>query len=288
MRALPLRIAAPCRIVTKRIMRASDSVGQFRHLTHECSAFASVQGTRLASWAEFPWWIRFLGYCQVVEDISAPRTAVAYPARAPQDAPLCWEAQGKETCKRSFDVRCSRLRCPLGASTPHDFPGEGIQWIGCISRSVVARPPAVRPADSAPASALIGRGSALILRAALERGALEFATSRRRRWCVLSGCWWRRRASTGTTAGRRWWRASCATRGWRSSTPACTALRTRIVEKLRASGAGDVAVVIGGVIPDDDIEPLRSQGVADIFPQDTPPDVIVTRIRALAAARPLE
>src|SRR5216684_2025893 len=54
------------------------------------------------------------------------------------------------------------------------------------------------------------------------------------------------------------------------------------------SGAGDVAVVIGGVIPDDDIEPLRSQGVADIFPQDTPPDVIVTRIRALAAARPLE
>jgi methylmalonyl-CoA mutase C-terminal domain/subunit len=62
----------------------------------------------------------------------------------------------------------------------------------------------------------------------------------------------------------------------------------RIVERLRASGAGDVAVVIGGVIPDDDIELLRKQGVADIFPQDTPPDVIVTRIRALAAARPLE
>jgi methylmalonyl-CoA mutase C-terminal domain/subunit len=62
----------------------------------------------------------------------------------------------------------------------------------------------------------------------------------------------------------------------------------RIVEKLRASGAGDVAVVIGGVIPDDDVEPLRKQGVADIFQQDTPPDVIVTRIRELAAARPLE
>ena len=62
----------------------------------------------------------------------------------------------------------------------------------------------------------------------------------------------------------------------------------RIVEKLRASGAGDVAVVIGGVIPDDDIESLRNQGIADVFPQDTPPDVIVTRIRELAAARPLE
>jgi len=57
----------------------------------------------------------------------------------------------------------------------------------------------------------------------------------------------------------------------------------RIVAKLRASGAGDVSVVIGGVI-----ELLRHQGVADVFPQDTPPDVIVTRIRELAAARPLE
>jgi len=62
----------------------------------------------------------------------------------------------------------------------------------------------------------------------------------------------------------------------------------RIVEKLRSSGAGDVAVVVGGVIPDDDIDQLRTQGVAEVFPQDTPPDVIVTRIRALAAARPLE
>jgi methylmalonyl-CoA mutase C-terminal domain/subunit len=62
----------------------------------------------------------------------------------------------------------------------------------------------------------------------------------------------------------------------------------RIVAKLRASGAGDVSVVIGGVIPDEDIELLRHQGVADVFPQDTPPDVIVTRIRELAAARPLE
>jgi methylmalonyl-CoA mutase C-terminal domain/subunit len=47
-------------------------------------------------------------------------------------------------------------------------------------------------------------------------------------------------------------------------------------------------VVVGGVIPDEDVDALREQGVADVFPQDTPPDVIVNRIRELAAARPME
>jgi len=59
----------------------------------------------------------------------------------------------------------------------------------------------------------------------------------------------------------------------------------RVVDQLRASGAGDVAVVVGGVIPDEDVPALRDQGVAGVFP---PPDEIVARIRELAAARPLE
>jgi methylmalonyl-CoA mutase C-terminal domain/subunit len=62
----------------------------------------------------------------------------------------------------------------------------------------------------------------------------------------------------------------------------------RIVEKLRSTGASDVAVVVGGVIPDEDVDALKGGGVADVFPQDTPPDVIVKRIRELAAARPVE
>jgi methylmalonyl-CoA mutase cobalamin-binding domain/chain len=61
----------------------------------------------------------------------------------------------------------------------------------------------------------------------------------------------------------------------------------RIVDQLRTAGASDVAVVVGGVIPDDDIAVLREKGVADVFLQDTPPDLIVARIRELAAARPV-
>jgi methylmalonyl-CoA mutase cobalamin-binding domain/chain len=59
----------------------------------------------------------------------------------------------------------------------------------------------------------------------------------------------------------------------------------RIVDHLRQAQAGDILLVAGGVIPDEDVAPLRAMGVADVLLQDTPPDVIVTRIRALAAAR---
>ena len=59
----------------------------------------------------------------------------------------------------------------------------------------------------------------------------------------------------------------------------------RIVDQLRQAQAGDILLVAGGVIPDEDVAALRAMGVADVLLQDTPPDVIVTRIRALAAAR---
>ena len=60
----------------------------------------------------------------------------------------------------------------------------------------------------------------------------------------------------------------------------------RILDLLKAAGAEDIAVVLGGVIPDEDVEPLRAMGVAEVFGQETPPDHIVTRIRELAASRP--
>jgi methylmalonyl-CoA mutase C-terminal domain/subunit len=39
----------------------------------------------------------------------------------------------------------------------------------------------------------------------------------------------------------------------------------RIVEGLREREAGDVLVVVGGTIPPDDAEELKSQGVAAVF-----------------------
>ena len=59
----------------------------------------------------------------------------------------------------------------------------------------------------------------------------------------------------------------------------------RIVALLRAADAGEILVVAGGVIPDEDVPGLRELGVADVLLQETPPEVIVSRVRELAAAR---
>jgi methylmalonyl-CoA mutase cobalamin-binding domain/chain len=59
----------------------------------------------------------------------------------------------------------------------------------------------------------------------------------------------------------------------------------RVVDLLRAAGADDTLVVVGGVIPDEDVPALRARGAADVFLQDTPPDAIAGRIRELVAAR---
>ncbi len=65
-------------------------------------------------------------------------------------------------------------------------------------------------------------------------------------------------------------------------------LMPRILDLLRTAGAEDIAVVVGGVIPDEDVEPLRAMGVAEIFGQDAAPDLIVRRVRELAGSRPAE
>jgi (2R)-ethylmalonyl-CoA mutase len=50
-----------------------------------------------------------------------------------------------------------------------------------------------------------------------------------------------------------------------------------VVDGLRAAGAGDVPVVVGGIIPPDDAHALRAQGVAQVF---TPKDFELTEIMA--------
>jgi len=59
----------------------------------------------------------------------------------------------------------------------------------------------------------------------------------------------------------------------------------RIIGLLRAADAGDVIVVAGGVIPDEDVPPLMALGVADVLLQETPPETIVARLRELVATR---
>jgi methylmalonyl-CoA mutase C-terminal domain/subunit len=46
-------------------------------------------------------------------------------------------------------------------------------------------------------------------------------------------------------------------------------LARRVVEGLRAQGAGDVRVVVGGIIPARDVEPLKALGVERVFPTGT-------------------
>jgi methylmalonyl-CoA mutase C-terminal domain/subunit len=59
----------------------------------------------------------------------------------------------------------------------------------------------------------------------------------------------------------------------------------RIVHLLREARADDIILVAGGVIPDEDVEPLQALGVAGVLLQDSPPDLIVQRIRQLVQAR---
>jgi methylmalonyl-CoA mutase C-terminal domain/subunit len=59
----------------------------------------------------------------------------------------------------------------------------------------------------------------------------------------------------------------------------------KLLDALRIHHADDIVVIGGGVIPNRDIPSLKALGVADIFLQDTPPDVIVSRITELVAQR---
>ena len=58
----------------------------------------------------------------------------------------------------------------------------------------------------------------------------------------------------------------------------------RIVEGLRANGADDVLVVVGGTIPSDDAAELKKLGVGEVFTPGTPTSEIVDFLRARVGA----
>ena len=59
------------------------------------------------------------------------------------------------------------------------------------------------------------------------------------------------------------------------------ALTQRVADALRAADAGDIAVVVGGTIPQGDVQKVLDAGAAAVFPTGTPLDVLVTEIRKL-------
>jgi len=59
----------------------------------------------------------------------------------------------------------------------------------------------------------------------------------------------------------------------------------KILKLLEQKGAGDILVVGGGVMPDDEAAELKKMGVKEVLLQDTPPEKIVSTIRRLVAER---
>jgi methylmalonyl-CoA mutase C-terminal domain/subunit len=52
-------------------------------------------------------------------------------------------------------------------------------------------------------------------------------------------------------------------------------LARKVLDQLRAAGAEDIAVVVGGTIPAKDVEALTAMGVRRVFPMGTPlPEIV--------------
>lgn len=59
----------------------------------------------------------------------------------------------------------------------------------------------------------------------------------------------------------------------------------KIMKMLKDQGAEDTIVVVGGVVPDEDVAPLKAMGVKELLLQDTPPKQIVETLQQLVAER---
>ncbi len=64
------------------------------------------------------------------------------------------------------------------------------------------------------------------------------------------------------------------------------ALTQRTVDALRAADAGDIAVVVGGTIPQGDVQKVLDAGAVAVFPTGTPLDVLVTEVRKITDGVP--
>ncbi len=63
------------------------------------------------------------------------------------------------------------------------------------------------------------------------------------------------------------------------------AIVPRVMDLLKENQMDDVLVLVGGIIPDQDVESLKKAGVAAIFQPGTPMDSIIEFIRANVKSR---
>src|SRR5258708_16925953 len=63
------------------------------------------------------------------------------------------------------------------------------------------------------------------------------------------------------------------------------ALTPRIFELMKANGLNDVKLVIGGIVPDEDIPALQKMGVSGIFGPGASMDKVVEHVRKVARER---
>ena len=63
------------------------------------------------------------------------------------------------------------------------------------------------------------------------------------------------------------------------------AIVPRVMDLLRQNQMDDVLVLVGGIIPDQDVDTLKQQGVAAVFQSGTPMDSIIEFIRANVKGR---
>lgn len=62
----------------------------------------------------------------------------------------------------------------------------------------------------------------------------------------------------------------------------------KIIRLLKERGAGDIAVFVGGIVPDGDIAALRELGVLEVFTPGTSLEDIANKIRGVLASRGLQ
>jgi methylmalonyl-CoA mutase C-terminal domain/subunit len=59
----------------------------------------------------------------------------------------------------------------------------------------------------------------------------------------------------------------------------------RLMDELRARGLEDVTVLVGGIVPDEDVPKLQALGVKGVFPPGTPMQAIVDFINRTVQPR---